>query len=403
MSKPDYDLGQPSELFYWGPTRTKPTYMSDWLAATEQVFVAMACDPELPTPPKSLILFCDGQMVMLCNNKDFGDWVTQAFEAYTKRNKLNQDIANWQKLAKTNNPGNLVEAWSYTIFAEFSLYGAERSLARQLSRFDDKTRQQIWGAFTIPDNSTFLARIDAELKSSQNPELMAKKYPWIQDGYDGVKDTARAYFTERLPKLLNNTSDHVDTKPDRASLAQKLALRPNELSALNLTRALASFMDDRKAWMMQTRRLIHASYSGIEHGWYFEKGIVPTIDQPQTQKLWHQYVNFQTAHSVVKGLVASNGGKHLITGEVATITSPEQAVDGDKILVVPSTSPSYVPLMRSARALITDHGGMMSHAAIVAREFGLPCIVGTKQATKVLKTGDHVTLDLVKGEVKIEV
>ena len=55
--------------------------------------------------------------------------------------------------------------------------------------------------------------------------------------------------------------------------------------------------------------------------------------------------------------------------------------------------------MRKARALITDHGGSMSHAAIVAREFNLPCIVGTKQATKIFITGDEVILDLVRGEI----
>lgn len=88
-----------------------------------------------------------------------------------------------------------------------------------------------------------------------------------------------------------------------------------------------------------------------------------------------------------------------MNGEVTIVMNPTDPVDNDKIVVVPSTSPSYVPLMRKAKALVTDHGGMMSHAAIVAREFNLPCIVGTKQATKVLKSGDKVVLDLVKGEV----
>lgn len=88
-----------------------------------------------------------------------------------------------------------------------------------------------------------------------------------------------------------------------------------------------------------------------------------------------------------------------MNGEVVVVTSPTDIAEDGRIVVVPSTSPSYVPLMRKAKALVTDHGGMMSHAAIVAREFNLPCIVGTKQATKVLKNGDKVVLDLVKGEV----
>ena len=88
-----------------------------------------------------------------------------------------------------------------------------------------------------------------------------------------------------------------------------------------------------------------------------------------------------------------------MTGEVVVIHDPAEQVADGKIVVVPSTGPSYVPIMRKAAALITDHGGMMSHAAIVAREFNLPCIVGTVHATKVLQNGDKVVLDLVRGEV----
>lgn len=124
------------------------------------------------------------------------------------------------------------------------------------------------------------------------------------------------------------------------------------------------------------------------------------INQERTGELWQRYVDFKTSSNVVKGVVASNGGRHFTTGKVQIVKTPTDNVDKDMIIVVPSTSPSYVPLMRQAKALITDHGGIMSHAAIVAREFNLPCIVGTKKATKVLKNNEKVVLDLVTGEVK---
>jgi pyruvate,water dikinase len=63
------------------------------------------------------------------------------------------------------------------------------------------------------------------------------------------------------------------------------------------------------------------------------------------------------------------------------------------------TSPDWVPLMRRAAALVTDAGGMTSHAAIVSREMGLPCIVGARQATSVLKNGMLVTVDATAGRV----
>lgn len=70
------------------------------------------------------------------------------------------------------------------------------------------------------------------------------------------------------------------------------------------------------------------------------------------------------------------------------------------ILVAVTTHPDYVPAMRKAVAIITDEGGITSHAAIVSREFCIPCIVGTKMATKILNDGDLVEVDANNGVVK---
>lgn len=71
------------------------------------------------------------------------------------------------------------------------------------------------------------------------------------------------------------------------------------------------------------------------------------------------------------------------------------------VLVCSMTSPDYVPAMRSAVAIVTDEGGLLSHASIISRELGKPCVIGTKVATKVLKNGDWVEVDAEKGLVKI--
>jgi len=399
-------LGEPQDLFYWGPSRTEPMYMSEFMAAVEKIFKQMVADPNLPSPPKNLVLFDDGKMVWLSNAEDFFDWCEKAFETYEKLNQLDSDIANWkaesEKLLNLSDEAfnqTAINAWYYTEFAEFSLYGSEAALARQLNRFDSETRQEIWSAFTVPDKLTFLARIDKELTETADPTAMAEKYPWIQDGYHGLSGDVEQYFEERLKVVGDETYQAQDHEPKRQELITKLGLSEEEVNALTLARRLAEFMDDRKAWMMQTRRLLKQSVGNIEHGWYFDGSKVVLIDEANTHELWQRYVDFKAATNAVVGVVASNGGKHFVNGEVAIVNSPNDSVDDGKIVVVPSTSPSYVPLMRKAKALITDHGGMMSHAAIVAREFNLPCIVGTKQATKVLHNGDKVVLDLVKGEV----
>lgn len=70
------------------------------------------------------------------------------------------------------------------------------------------------------------------------------------------------------------------------------------------------------------------------------------------------------------------------------------------ILVSIATDPDIVPAMKKAAAIVTEQGGVTSHAAIVSRELNIPCVIGTKIATRVLKDGDRVEVDANKGIVK---
>ncbi len=101
---------------------------------------------------------------------------------------------------------------------------------------------------------------------------------------------------------------------------------------------------------------------------------------------------------LVRGLPASPG---TVVGTVRVIRSPAEgdALQPGEVLVAPMTSPDWVPFMRRAAAVVTDSGGMTSHAAIVSREMGLPCIVGTHEATTVLHDGQLVTVDATAGAV----
>ena len=71
------------------------------------------------------------------------------------------------------------------------------------------------------------------------------------------------------------------------------------------------------------------------------------------------------------------------------------------ILVAGQTRPFLMPAIRKASAIVTDEGGITSHAAIVSRELGVPCIIGTKIGTKVLQDGDVVEVDAEKGVIKL--
>lgn len=102
----------------------------------------------------------------------------------------------------------------------------------------------------------------------------------------------------------------------------------------------------------------------------------------------------------IRGKVASRG---MVRGRVKVLRNPQESnlIQKGNILVAIMTSPDYIVAMKKAAAIVTDEGGMTSHAAIVSRELHIPCIVGAKIATKVLKDGDRVEVDAEKGIVRI--
>ena len=72
-----------------------------------------------------------------------------------------------------------------------------------------------------------------------------------------------------------------------------------------------------------------------------------------------------------------------------------------EILVAHTTDPSWASVLFLSAALVTDIGGLLSHAAVVARELGVPCVVGTKVGTSLLRTGDRCRVDGTSGQIEI--
>ena len=103
---------------------------------------------------------------------------------------------------------------------------------------------------------------------------------------------------------------------------------------------------------------------------------------------------------VLTGFAASPG---VAEGRARVILRPDQLgeLEQGEILVAPSTSTSWTPVFGKIAAAVLDMGGIMCHAAIVAREYGLPAVVGTGTATKRIKTGDRLHVDANTGVVTI--
>ncbi len=138
--------------------------------------------------------------------------------------------------------------------------------------------------------------------------------------------------------------------------------------------------------------------------WAMEKGRlyvvqarnITTIGKFSGQQ--EEEISDSDAEPILKGLPASPG---YATGTVKIIRdlSELSKVQKGDILVTTMTTPDMVPAMEKAAAIVTDEGGMTCHAAIVSRELGIPAVVGTENATKILKDGDVVTVDAYKGLV----
>jgi len=136
---------------------------------------------------------------------------------------------------------------------------------------------------------------------------------------------------------------------------------------------------------------------GIEDGRIFivQSRPVTTLIQKETE------IAIETgnkAKAILEGLAASPG---VGVGKVKIVKKPSEiniVKEGD-VLVAEMTNPDYVPAMKRASAIVTDLGGRTSHAAIVSRELGIPAVVGTSHATKMLRVGELITVDGAEGKV----
>ena len=139
-----------------------------------------------------------------------------------------------------------------------------------------------------------------------------------------------------------------------------------------------------------------------EFAFLLDKGRVKILSGLKLKKFKEKFKEKDdfTGIKELKGQPASPGKT---AGLVKIIKNADDIKNFERgiILVAVSTAPMHVPAMERAAAIITDEGGLLSHAAIVSREFKKPCIIGTKIATKVLKDGDLVEVDADKGMVKI--
>ncbi|KUI20192.1 phosphoenolpyruvate synthase [Mycobacterium sp. GA-1285] len=170
---------------------------------------------------------------------------------------------------------------------------------------------------------------------------------------------------------------------------------------LDDAQADARVLDDRELHTIAELAIATERHNGCPQDteWAIEGGRTYLVQARPITTLKHTAAPSSEKHAVLaRGLAAAPGSA---TGKVRVLDNPDEGnrlLEGE-ILVAQMTNPDWLPTIRRAAALVTDTGGMTCHAAIVARELGVPCIVGARSATKDLHDGTTVTVDGTHGRV----
>jgi phosphohistidine swiveling domain-containing protein len=262
-----------------------------------------------------------------------------------------------------------------------------------------------------------------------------KKFGWFQNSYKGPFNISNEWLNKFYLDTKNNKRTHGISS--RVSGGNEIPERLNII--VSLVNEIIIFRDDKKKLLLIAVELMdkYLRAQCLKNNWDYEamlwltleenieaekdSGLVqrakkynqnrlrislmrPTFYLDVSKGVWQEvlglYENIEGVKEV-KGVVASKG---IVNGRVKVILDPKNEAEkfekGD-ILVTSMTRPEFLPLMSLAGAFVTDEGGISSHAAIVARELKKPCIIGTKNGTRVLKDGDMVEVDANNGIVKI--
>lgn len=131
----------------------------------------------------------------------------------------------------------------------------------------------------------------------------------------------------------------------------------------------------------------------------YEKLTPPRVITSDGEIIAGEYKRENLPDEAIAGLPVSSG---VIEGRARVILNMEDAdlEDGD-ILVTAFTDPSWTPLFVSIKGLVTEVGGLMTHGAVIAREYGLPAVVGVENATKLIKDGQRIRVHGTEGYIEI--
>ena len=233
------------------------------------------------------------------------------------------------------------------------------------------------------------------VKGVVNPDEYVVHKPTLRKGYASIVGK-KVGSKER--KLVYGEDVHTTTKDVKVSVSERRAVVLSDAEILELSRWGMIIEDHYSAVRNHASPMdIEWAKDGIDGKLYIVQARPETVIATRNQNIREEYILEEKGKVLTRG--ASVGSK-IAVGKVRVIVNVERIAefhDGD-VLVTKITDPDWEPIMKRAAAIVTESGGRTSHAAIVSRELGLPCVVGTGNATRVLKTGETVTVSCAEGE-----
>jgi phosphoenolpyruvate synthase/pyruvate phosphate dikinase len=341
--------------------------------------------------------------------------------------------------------GHSIEPFSLT---------TDRQLLTQLRKFipNKKELNKAYSILSAPTKRSFIGQREADLgkiaqikdnkKRGEAIKHHLEKFFWIKNSFSGKVELSPEQIEDELPLYHNyKESDLKALEKKQKKLITQYVITGETLTLIEATKYVSLFQDNRKVNMLKSvhyaeiileelserldidiKLLRYLSAYTFKESIFDNKNLKNTLEARQKGTIMYHTVNgeailtgkdyknfckaLQRAEGTngdlkqLNGLSASVGtalGKVRICSSLDDINNFTQ---GD-ILVASMTKVEFLPAMRKAAAIITDEGGITCHAAIVSREFGIPCIIGTKIATKTLHNGDLVEVKANHGVVII--
>ncbi|ADR36222.1 phosphoenolpyruvate synthase [Oceanithermus profundus DSM 14977] len=218
--------------------------------------------------------------------------------------------------------------------------------------------------------------------------------PTLRKGFDAL--VWKKLGGKEFKLVYDEQKQRLSNQPTPRDERERFSLEPDEV--LQLARWAVAIEDHySKVHGAPTPMDIEWAKDGLSGELFIVQARPETVHSQRKGLKFTVYELKEKGKVLVRGLAV---GEKIASGKVRVITDPNKMDEFQpgEVLVTTITDPDWEPIMKEAAAIVTDRGGRTSHAAIVARELGIPAVVGSENATRILRTGQEVTVSCAEGE-----